>query len=790
MCCNNIQGQVVVSPKSTLQHVRQQILDDFDDDMLPPSPSSSAQRRDFVFVVNGDTIDCEQEQRVLAWDVINKNIRIIPTKKSSLHSSKSQYRPQQQQRTSSSSSRAINGTQHQPEPKRSPRSQNEIVDLTIDDEEGKERLQQTPSSMISNGRKKKRRNNNSKRLPEAARRRKPKPLSLHMLRTTAHKRNSPEPIHRPKKEEEEKQDTTTTTTLKKQQEAQPQPQHVEKRKCNIFPPAKTTATEAERAHQRENRSSKGDDDNSSASDDSIMDYFEQQHLKRRKSSTRAVASSSFCSDAHSTQQKHDQQNICVRKKKPSDQINTTSNERQISANPNPKGDDETRNSRGEEKTKKWTISNDASFLAATEKRQNTANKNKTTSLVESWTPVAMALPPPPNKNERRHDSAENPNARQRKSTNSSSSATVSAQPLVKKEKTDALSKSRELKSGKAKEETTGHSETKGNGPFKQESAVAADTIRSTATESKSLTTAVAVITDVSSKGKHENKNKAGLDLVWNSPALPEWEGPPNDRLDLKGGWPRGWVKRRFRRLNGKTAGQTDNYWYTPKKGYKLRSMVEVRKFMLALMLHKDDKDDETLAYKNFKNSEALLKVATQTTTTNSNTTDPVNTKSLHSEIPTVFPSTRSSERHKTHPTPAGFVGAFYQPQQQFHNHQNNYYGAYSPPPHHSCPQQYGRLSPVMQQQFQAPSHAGYQNNYFNAYLPPPPPPPPHSYPQQYGRLSPATQPQFQAPSHLGPYQNNAYSHAPPLNDNSEVLGNEQQDSTAWWWGMFGAHMSD
>lgn len=60
-------------------------------------------------------------------------------------------------------------------------------------------------------------------------------------------------------------------------------------------------------------------------------------------------------------------------------------------------------------------------------------------------------------------------------------------------------------------------------------------------------------------------------------ALEIWNGPPDDYL-REGGWPPGWIKRVFQRASGKTKGATDDYWYPPDNGRRLRSMVEVRRY--------------------------------------------------------------------------------------------------------------------------------------------------------------------------------------------------------------------
>ena len=69
-----------------------------------------------------------------------------------------------------------------------------------------------------------------------------------------------------------------------------------------------------------------------------------------------------------------------------------------------------------------------------------------------------------------------------------------------------------------------------------------------------------------------------------------WEGPPDDKgID----WPPGWVKRKFERSTGATQGRLDNYWYSPIHGYKLRSILEVKRFLAAL----EKNGDETEACK-------------------------------------------------------------------------------------------------------------------------------------------------------------------------------------------------
>ncbi|KAL3922241.1 MAG: hypothetical protein SGILL_002313 [Bacillariaceae sp.] len=73
-----------------------------------------------------------------------------------------------------------------------------------------------------------------------------------------------------------------------------------------------------------------------------------------------------------------------------------------------------------------------------------------------------------------------------------------------------------------------------------------------------------------------------------------WSGTPNEPIE--GGWPAGWVKRTFKRMNI-SKKHTDSYWYSPQEQYKLRSMKEVERFFDAL---KQEHGDEKEAWKVFK----------------------------------------------------------------------------------------------------------------------------------------------------------------------------------------------
>jgi len=88
------------------------------------------------------------------------------------------------------------------------------------------------------------------------------------------------------------------------------------------------------------------------------------------------------------------------------------------------------------------------------------------------------------------------------------------------------------------------------------------------------------------KATPPKKGKNTKAKVSRQEALPVWTGLPDENMD--GGWPKGWVKKIFARKNGATKGSTDRYWYSPKEKFKLRSMVQVKKFLKALAVTKGD----------------------------------------------------------------------------------------------------------------------------------------------------------------------------------------------------------
>lgn len=78
-------------------------------------------------------------------------------------------------------------------------------------------------------------------------------------------------------------------------------------------------------------------------------------------------------------------------------------------------------------------------------------------------------------------------------------------------------------------------------------------------------------------------------------AVEVYSGEPNEPLE--GGWPPGWTKKIFERPSGATKGTHDRYWYTPITKRKLRSMIEVNRFLAALGESNGDEDE---AWKIFK----------------------------------------------------------------------------------------------------------------------------------------------------------------------------------------------
>jgi Methyl-CpG binding domain len=56
------------------------------------------------------------------------------------------------------------------------------------------------------------------------------------------------------------------------------------------------------------------------------------------------------------------------------------------------------------------------------------------------------------------------------------------------------------------------------------------------------------------------------------------------------GWPPGWITKVFERQSGATRGTRDRYWYSPIRQCKLRSLVEVRRFLDILETNHGDEE--------------------------------------------------------------------------------------------------------------------------------------------------------------------------------------------------------
>jgi len=59
-----------------------------------------------------------------------------------------------------------------------------------------------------------------------------------------------------------------------------------------------------------------------------------------------------------------------------------------------------------------------------------------------------------------------------------------------------------------------------------------------------------------------------------------------------------WVKEVYERKQGASKGAKDRYWYSPKEKYKLRSLVQVKRFLKALSA---SNGDEVIAKKKMQN---------------------------------------------------------------------------------------------------------------------------------------------------------------------------------------------
>jgi hypothetical protein len=68
---------------------------------------------------------------------------------------------------------------------------------------------------------------------------------------------------------------------------------------------------------------------------------------------------------------------------------------------------------------------------------------------------------------------------------------------------------------------------------------------------------------------------------------------------IHGGGLEGWLKKGFKRQSGETVQRVDYYWYSPKEKYRLRSMMEVKRFTLALQAYNGDEKSAKMHMNNF-----------------------------------------------------------------------------------------------------------------------------------------------------------------------------------------------
>jgi hypothetical protein len=64
------------------------------------------------------------------------------------------------------------------------------------------------------------------------------------------------------------------------------------------------------------------------------------------------------------------------------------------------------------------------------------------------------------------------------------------------------------------------------------------------------------------------------------PAELVYEGPPTTKFPGAGDWPDGWTQKTYKRGSGDTIGRLDHYWLPTTKGPKLRSTVEVLRYLV------------------------------------------------------------------------------------------------------------------------------------------------------------------------------------------------------------------
>jgi hypothetical protein len=70
------------------------------------------------------------------------------------------------------------------------------------------------------------------------------------------------------------------------------------------------------------------------------------------------------------------------------------------------------------------------------------------------------------------------------------------------------------------------------------------------------------------------------------------------------GWaadlPEGWIQKIYKRESGASKGRKDKYWISPVESIKLKSWVQVKKFLCALKIEGDEHDANELRKKGNK----------------------------------------------------------------------------------------------------------------------------------------------------------------------------------------------
>ena len=119
--------------------------------------------------------------------------------------------------------------------------------------------------------------------------------------------------------------------------------------------------------------------------------------------------------------------------------------------------------------------------------------------------------------------------------------------------------------------------------------------------------------DVTVTAASSTNNKYKSKAPRNTTSIEVYRGKPIEPLDDidTESFPDGWIKLITKRTSGKLIGKLDPYWLTPKMKYRLRSMVEVKKFLIALEYCKGD---EVVAKMNMKKMKMLKRKTERATT--------------------------------------------------------------------------------------------------------------------------------------------------------------------------------